>query len=96
MADRIDETHQSPVHGLSIWVGLASFFSKSHDRSKAEEAIRAAKEATDAQEAARGTLPGEAPIGQATLVKGEKIVEKEVGVAKGAMRKMGHALGFGK
>lgn len=43
MADRMDSTHETPVHGLSIWVGLAAFFSSSSERSRAQEAVKQAK-----------------------------------------------------
>jgi hypothetical protein len=45
MADRMDDAHGAPIGGLSIWVGLASFFSNSQDRAKAQDALRKAKEA---------------------------------------------------
>lgn len=41
-ADRMEHETSSPVHGLSIWVALASFFSSSSDRDKAHEAVKAA------------------------------------------------------
>jgi hypothetical protein len=45
MADRIDsENDHTPVHGLSIWVGLASFFTSSPDHSKTLEALKQAKQ----------------------------------------------------
>lgn len=43
MADRMDSAHDTPVHGLSIWVGLAAFFSSSTERSRAQEAVKQAK-----------------------------------------------------
>jgi hypothetical protein len=45
MADRMDDDHGSPIGGLSIWVGLASFFSNSSDRRQAQEALKTAREA---------------------------------------------------
>nr|XP_019007535.1 uncharacterized protein I206_07797 [Kwoniella pini CBS 10737]OCF46316.1 hypothetical protein I206_07797 [Kwoniella pini CBS 10737] len=44
MADRLDSTHSTVIHGLSIWVGLASFFSNSNERNKASQAVKAARE----------------------------------------------------
>jgi hypothetical protein len=53
MADRMDTSHGSPVHGLSIWVALASFFSSSSDRNRAHEALRTAHEAHKAEKAGK-------------------------------------------
>ncbi|WVQ99705.1 hypothetical protein IAU59_006846 [Kwoniella sp. CBS 9459] len=53
MADRLDSAHDSSFHGLTIWVGLASFFSHSSDRGKASDALKAIKEARKAQEGNR-------------------------------------------
>jgi hypothetical protein len=53
MADRMDTSHGSPVHGLSIWVALASFFSSSSDRNRAHEALRTAHEAHTAEKAGK-------------------------------------------
>nr|XP_018262748.1 uncharacterized protein I303_04228 [Kwoniella dejecticola CBS 10117]OBR84906.1 hypothetical protein I303_04228 [Kwoniella dejecticola CBS 10117] len=44
MADRLDSSHSTGMHGLSIWVGLASFFSNSNERNKASQAVKAARE----------------------------------------------------
>jgi len=44
MADRMDDAHGSPIGGLSIWVGLASFFSNSQDRTQARDALRKARD----------------------------------------------------
>lgn len=43
MADRMDAAHASPVNGLSLWVGLAAFFSHSSERNRAHEALTKAK-----------------------------------------------------
>ncbi|RXK39917.1 hypothetical protein M231_02851 [Tremella mesenterica] len=43
MADRM-ETSQSGLNGLSIWVGLASFFSSSSERGKTAENLKMARE----------------------------------------------------
>jgi hypothetical protein len=51
MADRMDEPHGPPIGGLSIWVGLASFFSNSSDRAQARDALKKAKEAEKLQNA---------------------------------------------
>lgn len=72
MADRMDTAHDSPVHGLSIWVGLAAFFSNSSERSKAHDALKRAHEEKRAELAGRGTLPGESPVGKGVLERGEK------------------------
>lgn len=50
MADRMDDEHSAPVGGLSIWVGLATFFSNSSERSRAHEAVKQAKEASRRKE----------------------------------------------
>ncbi|WVQ79674.1 hypothetical protein IAT38_001774 [Cryptococcus sp. DSM 104549] len=44
MADRIDSAHQTqtPLHGLSMWVGLAAFFGGGSDRDKTLEVVREA------------------------------------------------------
>jgi hypothetical protein len=44
MADRMDDAHGAPIGGLSIWVGLASFFSNSQDRTQARDALRKARD----------------------------------------------------
>ncbi|KAK4685854.1 hypothetical protein P7C73_g4288, partial [Tremellales sp. Uapishka_1] len=44
MADRMSDDH-AHVNGLSLWVALASFFSNSSERSKAQDTLRKAKEA---------------------------------------------------
>ncbi|WVQ67321.1 uncharacterized protein L199_005517 [Kwoniella botswanensis] len=49
MADRLDSSHNTSLHGLSIWVGLASFFSNSMERNKATEVIKIAREAKKIQ-----------------------------------------------
>ncbi|WVR06766.1 hypothetical protein IAU60_003801 [Kwoniella sp. DSM 27419] len=49
MADRLDSSHDTSFHGLSIWVGLAGFFSSSTERNKAGEVIRAVRDAHHAQ-----------------------------------------------
>ena len=50
MADRMDDQqHSHAVSGLSIWVGLTSFFSSSAERSKARDAVRQAREAHKAE-----------------------------------------------
>jgi hypothetical protein len=49
----MDTSHGSPVHGLSIWVALASFFSSSSDRNRAHEALRTAHEAHKAEKAGK-------------------------------------------
>ncbi|ORY26314.1 hypothetical protein BCR39DRAFT_541265 [Naematelia encephala] len=51
MADRMDSTHGTPIHGLSIWVGLASFFSNTSERSKAVEALKQARKVNRANKA---------------------------------------------
>ncbi|WVF71169.1 hypothetical protein IAT40_005967 [Kwoniella sp. CBS 6097] len=53
MADRLDSSHDTSFHGLTIWVGLASFFSNSSDRGKASDALKAVKEARKTQESQR-------------------------------------------
>lgn len=60
MADRMDTSHGSPVHGLSIWVALASFFSSSSDRNRAHEALRTAHEAHKAEKAGKAGKAGKA------------------------------------
>lgn len=46
MADRMDGEHDAPVHGLSIWVGLAAFFSGgTSDKNQAHEALRQVRDA---------------------------------------------------
>ena len=42
MADRMDSDHSSPIHGLSLWVGLAAFFSNSSERNKAHDVLKTA------------------------------------------------------
>ncbi|WRT66661.1 uncharacterized protein IL334_003621 [Kwoniella shivajii] len=49
MADRLDSAHGTSFHGLSIWVGLATFFSNSNERNKASEAVKAARELKKSQ-----------------------------------------------
>ncbi|WWC89008.1 uncharacterized protein L201_003925 [Kwoniella dendrophila CBS 6074] len=49
MADRLDSSHDTSFHGLSIWVGLATFFSSSSERNKASEALKVAREAKKVQ-----------------------------------------------
>ncbi|WWD17016.1 hypothetical protein CI109_101452 [Kwoniella shandongensis] len=44
MADRLDSVHSTPLHGLSIWVGLAAFFTNSSERNKATEMLKLANE----------------------------------------------------
>lgn len=68
----MDTAHDSPVHGLSIWVGLAAFFSNTSERSKAHEVLKRAKEVKEAEKAGRGTLPGESPIGKGIVERGEQ------------------------
>nr|XP_019046586.1 hypothetical protein I302_05336 [Kwoniella bestiolae CBS 10118]OCF25516.1 hypothetical protein I302_05336 [Kwoniella bestiolae CBS 10118] len=50
MADRLDSSHNTSLHGLSIWVGLVSFFSSSMERNKASEVIKVAREAKKIQQ----------------------------------------------
>ncbi len=40
----MDSAHHSKVGGLSIWVGLAAFFSSSSDRTRAHEMLAQARE----------------------------------------------------
>ena len=42
MADTADDNTHHPVHGLSIWVGFASFFSASSDRVKLTDLLKQA------------------------------------------------------
>ena len=58
MADRMDDAHGSPIGGLSIWVGLASFFSNSSDRAQARDALKKAKEAERLQKEKEGGEKG--------------------------------------
>ena len=54
MADRMDDDHEhTGVHGLSIWVGLAAFFSSSHERNEAEEMVKHAQETRDDEKHSR-------------------------------------------
>ena len=85
MADRMDAVHGPPMNGLSIWVGLATFFSNSTERSKAQEALERAQETRRAEESGRGTLPGQSPIGRRTI---EQLEKRTKGV--------GRIFGFGK
>jgi hypothetical protein len=63
MADRMDDDHGAPIGGLSLWVGLASFFSNSQDRNRAQEALKTAKEAKALEKAdkERKAASGEKP-----------------------------------
>ena len=81
----MDTAHDTAVHGLSIWVGLASFFSNSGERKNAHEALQRAHEAKQAEKAERGTLPGESAVGRGAV----ESVEKGLG-------KMGRIFGMGK
>jgi len=85
MADRMDTAHDSSVHGLSIWVGLATFFSSSSERNNAHEALRKVHEVQQAERAERGTLPGESAVGRGSVER----VEKGLG-------KVGRMFGIGK
>jgi hypothetical protein len=85
MADRMETSHDTSVHGLSIWVGLAAFFSNSSESSRAHEALKRAHEVKQAEKAARGTLPGESAIGRGAV----ESVEKGLG-------KMGRVFGMGR
>jgi hypothetical protein len=57
MADRMDDDH-SPIGGLSIWVGLASFFSNSQNRTQARDALKKAKEAERLEKEKRDEAEG--------------------------------------
>ena len=56
MADRMDDRTSTPIHGLSIWVGLAACFSNSSERSKAHDALKQAHDAQKAQKANKGSV----------------------------------------
>ena len=81
----MDTAHDSSFNGLSIWVGLAAFFSNSSERSQAHDALQRVHEVQQAQEAERGTLPGESAVGRGTV----ETVEKGLG-------RMGRMFGIGK
>jgi hypothetical protein len=88
MADRMDTARDSPMHGLSIWVGLASFFSSSSERNKAQEAIRSAHEAQKAQK----------PLKTPGANKAAKTPDSETGLmmGSGGWRRVGEVLGIGR
>jgi hypothetical protein len=91
----MDGAHDSPVHGLSIWVGLAAFFSNSSERNKAHDALQTAHEVQKAQKAERGTLPGLSAPGRGII----ETVEKEAvkGERKvGRVGKVGRMFGLGR
>lgn len=50
MADRMDDEHGAPVGGLSLWVGLATFFSNSQERNRAHEAVKQARQVSRQQQ----------------------------------------------
>ena len=72
----MDTAHDSPVHGLSIWVGLAAFFSNSSERNKAHDALQRVHDVQKAEKAERGTLPGLSAPGRGVIEKAEKEVVK--------------------
>lgn len=78
MADRMDRSNGPQFNGLSIWIGLAGFFTNSSERDKARQALQRAHEEKTADRAGRGTLPGESPPGQGT-VEGMERKAKGVG-----------------
>jgi hypothetical protein len=78
MADRMDRSNGPQFNGLSIWIGLAGFFTNSSERDKARQALQRAHEEKKADRAGRGTLPGESPPGQGT-VEGMERKAKGVG-----------------
>ena len=61
MADRMDDEHGAPVGGLSIWVGLATFFSNSQERNRAHEAVKQARQVSRQHDAERAQAE---PAGQ--------------------------------
>ena len=98
MADRMDTNHESPISGLSIWVGLAAFFSNSSDRTKAHAALTKAQEEKRTDEMGKtdkadkmGTMGKVEKAGKAEHEGGRKRDK-----AKGAIRKMSSLLGLRK
>ena len=71
MADRMDSDHSSPIHGLSLWVGLAAFFSNSSERNKAHDAIKSVHVVKQAEKEHKAA---------------DKRNEKDAGVGKGAKK----------
>ena len=90
MADRMDSSHGLPVNGLSIWVGLTSFFTDTTERKRAHDML---VELRAARKSGRGENGSNQGLESEDLGKGR--VEK-AGGAKGAVRKFGAALGLRK
>ncbi|ORX35612.1 hypothetical protein BD324DRAFT_652162 [Kockovaella imperatae] len=86
MADRMDSEHASPVHGLSIWVGLAAFFSSSSDRSRAHEALQGAHDAKKAEKEAKRNQGSASDQGHGDGSKSHGVT--------GGMKRLGKALGI--
>ena len=85
----MDSQHASPVHGLSIWVGLAAFFSNSSERGKAQEALKSVHEVKKFEKAQKRGKP--IPHGDSEDNEGvEKVYE---GKKKGTLS---HLLGTWK
>lgn len=83
MADRMDGAQHSAINGLSIWVGLATFFSSSSERTRAHDILASVK-AERKKEAGDGTS-----IRETNRTKGSR-------GPKRAVRKMSAALGLSK
>ena len=90
MADRMDSVHNAPVNGLSIWVGLASFFSDASERTRAHDALTTAKAQRKQRKHVQGA-EGEKPEEGMKHVMGEE--KRRV---KAAVGRMSEALGLKK
>lgn len=106
MADRLDSTHtHNNIGGLSIWVGLANFFSNVGEKEKASEALKEAKERRK-NEGRRGSddSVGEATDGAETDVEISErsgsvdaagmVDEQGVKRRDSVMGRLGHAFGM--
>jgi hypothetical protein len=94
MADRMDSEHASPIHGLSIWVGLAAFFSSSSDRKRSHDALKSAHDVKKAEKermrkqggsTSRGSEdgnPSEPSHGSGGMKEGMKRLGKALGIKK--------------
>ncbi|KAK8864674.1 hypothetical protein IAR55_001926 [Kwoniella newhampshirensis] len=88
MADRLDSSHSTPLHGLSIWVGLAAFFSNSGERKHATEALKMAKDAKKRGKSGSDDLDWED--------EDEETAEEKGRDKKGGRKGLGRLFGFGK
>ncbi|KAL7422037.1 hypothetical protein Q5752_003810 [Cryptotrichosporon argae] len=108
MADRMDDAAHTELHGLSLWVALASFFSSSSERARARDAVRGAHDAQRTQRAASVSTharvsrdsarggPRQAPVCRRGQESGAQAMPPSQGRQAPAVRKLGGWLGLKK